>query len=286
MGGAGVADDTREVVDDRLGTRADRRCDSLDGPRVEAGDDHVVELARRDAGLLQRVVDRDLGERDVRVLTEPLLPDVRGVFARHTPSVEELVRRRAAAYALGERLRVEHRAREEECDSSVAAVALVGATRQTRTSVGQHCQDRGRRHAREALRCDRAAHGTDHVERRGVRGQTERGVDRGGVRLVEIRRRRRREHDGLGTDAARGPHRDAGGFDAHRRRVLVKRGDRAGALASSRSERRADRGSLQPVVRHVRAVGDDAWHWPPWCVLVTSSTGSRPRRDQSRLARG
>src|SRR4029450_4305245 len=61
---------------------------------------HVRERLRGDAGLLERLGDGRLGERDVCVLAEALLPLPRGGVARHAPALQELRGGRRGAHRL------------------------------------------------------------------------------------------------------------------------------------------------------------------------------------------
>ena len=68
---------------------------------MQAGDDGVVEVALGQSGVLQRRREGLTGQRDVELLAEAFLPDVRVGLARHAPAVEELVTGRAAPDQLG-----------------------------------------------------------------------------------------------------------------------------------------------------------------------------------------
>ena len=184
LGGAGVADDRREVVGDGLGAHADAGRHDPCGPGVHAGDDEVVDGVGGDAGLLEGVGDRLLGQRHVGVLAEALLPLARGL-ARDAPAVEELAGggRRADRRSANDGPRL---AEHEGGGGVVAAVALVGAAGQAGAHVGQH--EARRRRAPPAHGADAGAHGADHVVGRHRPVEAEGGVDGGGVGLVEVGR--------------------------------------------------------------------------------------------------
>ena len=90
----------------------------LHRPGVQPGDDRVVDVALGQPGVLQRGGERLAGERDVELLAEALLPDVRIGLAGHTPAVEELVARGAPADQLRHgvrRARTRRRPRRRRC---------------------------------------------------------------------------------------------------------------------------------------------------------------------------
>ena len=132
-----------------------------------------------------------------------------------------------------------------------------------RCGVGRPRPARARTRQRGAQRADARADRARAVERGRVAIEAQRGVDDGGVGLVEVGRRRGREPRrceaacGRRSPSGAAP---AGRLDAHGRGVLVVGGDRAGALAGVGAGRLADGAALQPVVRHVAGESQDPSH--------------------------
>ena len=86
-------------------------------------------------------------------------------------------------------------------------------------------------------------------------------MDDVGVGLVEIGWVGRGEQESLRRHAmGQAAQRVATGFNRHRRRVLVEGRHRARALAASLAENRSDLGPLEPVVRNIGAIGNQARH--------------------------
>ena len=124
---------------------------------------------------------------NVRVLAEALFPDVRRGLAGKAPPVEELQRRGTPPEHSG--LIGRTVGRERERDRTVAAVALVGSPGSAGADVrtGRRASARSRRPpSRTAPAPDRAAPPKSYAPTVGV--EAERGVDRGRVRLLEVRR--------------------------------------------------------------------------------------------------
>ncbi len=176
------------------------------GTGVHTGDDDVVELVRRHTGGLQRVVDRLIGERHVDLLAEPLLPHVRRRLAGQAPAVEELVGRARERHELGDDVVV---VRPQERRAAVAAVALVRAAGQSRADVGEHREHRVRRGVAERHRDEPRSRRAADVAGHHRRIETERGVDRVRVRLVEIRRATAVENSTTAGDTSAGAARIA-----------------------------------------------------------------------------
>ena len=131
-----------------------------------------------------------LAEPDVLHLAELLLPLLRALVAGRPPAVEELVGGGARADELGEDRAVGVVA-DEERGRRVAAGGLVGAAGQAGADVGRDHQ--GGRAAGQggAEGHDARAHGAAEVGGDHVAGQLQRGVDGGGVGLVDVGRGRR-----------------------------------------------------------------------------------------------
>ena len=141
MGGAGDADGRRQVVDQRVGAEAELLRGRGDGPRVRAGDDGAVDVARRQLGRLERGAEGLLGQRHVAGLAELLLPQAGAVLARHPPAVGELVGGRAHADELGDDGAVGVGA-DEDRRAAVAALALLAGGGQAGAQVGGDRQRR------------------------------------------------------------------------------------------------------------------------------------------------
>ena len=139
------------------GAGPDALAHRADGAGVQAGDDHVVEVADGQAGRLQRVADGLLGERDVGELAEALLPLLGVRRARLAPAVDELGRHGRRRRSVGDRVALAERPH----DGGVAAVGLVGAAGQPGADVAEHGEpvhrlghlDRGDAAARRADAC-------------------------------------------------------------------------------------------------------------------------------------
>ena len=260
MRGPGIADRRGEVIADAALARACRGRSALDRAPVGAGDDEVVDLGRRDAGLLQRVGQGRLGQRQIHVLAEPLLPLTRGPVAGHPPALQELRRRGRPRERCREHGRAGLVGPAEEGRRGIAAVSLIAPAGQPGAHVGQDRQRRAARIERGAKRAHPRADRAQHVEGRCAGLEVERRVDRGGIGLVEVGGIRRREVDGGGSDAGRPAQGGASRLHGHRRRVLVIAGHAPRARARGGAERLADGLPIEPVVRNVAGVGDDAVH--------------------------
>ena len=214
------------------------------------GEETITWSGSLDAGLGERALRRVADQRHVRLEAEALLPHAARGLAGDAPAVEELGRRRRLGDDRRERVVA---VAEQERGGGVAGVALVGGAGAAAAQVRQHGQPAIRRG--EPQRGDGAARRAGEVDREALVAEVERGVDRVGVGLVEVGGGRRREVDRARAGAV--GQRSARGLDAHRRRVLVERGDHARALAAARPERASELLVLEPVARDVGPVGDD-----------------------------
>ena len=109
------------------------------------------------------------------------------------PTIDELVGQRDPRRPVSATTEPSRLVADDERRRSVAEVGLVGATGQARAQVRRDRQRRSGLGDRRPQRTHRASHGPDHVVRAALLRQAQRGVDGGRVRLVEVRRRHRRE---------------------------------------------------------------------------------------------
>ena len=107
--------------------------------RMNAGHDHVVDPIRPEPSGLQGLGHRLLGQGDVGMLAETLLPQPGVIVARAAPPVEKLLGGDASAEGLEERRTVRC---EQEGDGAVTATAFVGTAGEPRTDIGE--DDEGR----------------------------------------------------------------------------------------------------------------------------------------------
>jgi hypothetical protein len=259
VGRTGHADRAGEVVGHRSRLHAEGLRERADGATVGRSDRDRTDVGCGHAGRLQRVGPGRLAQRDVVQLAEALLPLLRAVVTRRAPAVDELLGRRAGADQLGQHRPVAVVA-DEDRRPGITAPGLVGRAGQAGADAGTDHEDRRgavqREQQRAAGRPDRAT----HVEGRHAGRQAQRGVHRGRVGLVDVGRLDGREHERPHAGGRRRAEREAGRFDAEGRRVLVERGHRAGALAPATTGHRRDRGPVEPPVRQVGAVAEDAPH--------------------------
>ena len=220
----------------------------------------------RHARRLQRVGERGLapaGRRRPRRSAPPR--PVRVGLPRRPPAVEELGGGAGAGHPLGDhavavgaRRRTPRRRRRRRARRR---------PRQPGAQVGQH----GQRAVVAGHRCGRPAapptaerHRADQVVGAGPAGQPERGVDRGGVGLVQVGRRRRGEEQVLGDGRRRvrrapgGPPPPPSSWCPRRRRPP------SAPPPGGPPEAGADGLALEAPVREVRTPGHDAVRsWPP-----------------------
>src|SRR5581483_5144244 len=102
---------------------------------MDTGDDGVVDVARRDARLLEGFGDGLLGQRCVSRLAEALLPEVGMVVTRLAVAVEKLLRRRSPTEEVEQRRAVR---RVQKGDGAVTSTGLVGPAGKSGAEVGQH----------------------------------------------------------------------------------------------------------------------------------------------------
>ena len=91
-------------------------------------------------------------------------------------------------------------------------------------------------------------------------GQPQRGVDGGGVGLVDVGRGDGGEPQPVGAAASVRPQRQPRRLDAHGGGVLVVGGDRAGAPPAALADDRRDLAPIEPPVRQVGTPGEDPSH--------------------------
>ena len=135
MRGAGVADAPSKVVDEFLFRDAQPSRGSANGAGMHPGDDHAIDLFRRQFRHLQRVVPRLVDERRIHDLAEPLLPLPRASGAGRAPPLEELLGRAGPTEVLGDDRPVGVAA-DEDRGRAVAALCLVRTRGQARTPIG------------------------------------------------------------------------------------------------------------------------------------------------------
>ena len=227
------------------------RLEVAGGPRVHAARRSGGPRPPGDAGRLERVGQRRLGQRDVGGLAEPLLPLARRDVARHPPAVEELRGRRAEP----ERSAMTFVARREERGGAVAALRLVGARRAGRCgrrTCTSSVPSAGGRDRAEPLRTEPMT----STRRRSSRGRARRGSRsrwscRDTAALVVTNTTSRRPRRGRQRARAASTPIDVGPRRRTRRRACP---------AGRRAERLADAGAIQPPVRNVGAIGNNAEH--------------------------
>ena len=132
------------------------------------------------------------------------------------------------------------------------AGAQVGADDQRR-AVGLEGRAQG---------ADAGADGPAGVHGQHARVQPEGGVDGRGVGLVQVGRGRRGEPEPVDRDVRRALQGQPAGLDAHRRRVLVVGGHRAGALAPTLAQHTSDVAPLEAVVGDVARHAQESSHRP------------------------
>ena len=248
--GTRVADGRVEPGDDALGRDTELLRHRTGRALMRARHDEVVDLVGDETGVLQRGLPRLDPQARVPRLAEAFLPHLRTHVAGRAPPVEELLGGRLPGHELGE-----HRpvgiVPHEQGSRAVAARRFVGTTRQAVTGVRADDQARTNAPERGAERTEPGTHRTHDVVRRGVAAEPERGVHGRRVGLVEIGGRDRgepdRTHLGVGCAADGAP----GGFDTHRRRVLVVGRDGARPLATPTTRDRGDRRAIEAPVRQV-----------------------------------
>ena len=263
---AGVADDRAEVGRVRVGSGADALRNRAGGPRVHAGHDDVVDLVRRDAGGLQRIVDR-LRRRAARRPARRSAPPTRATPARRAGASGRGTRRWRSANVTSSAMTSSWSAHRKAALPSPPSRSSAPPGRPVRTSAG-HREDgvrtrrcrapsgsapsaprRRRRRSSPTESRPSAAwmavafvlsrYGGDAVENSTTAGVTPSGAAR-------IARR-----------AASTPiDVESSSYDATARVPLPPPVPSAAPIA----------GSLQPPVRHVGAVGDDpSGHESPFC---------------------
>ncbi len=272
-----VADGCRQIVGHRLSRNTTCLDRSLDGARVQSGEDRMIDVAGCEVRTLERIAERIVDERCVGVLAETLFPLFARRLARLAPTVGELGGRTRTA----DDLRDDAVVPETKRRGGVATACLIRAAGKTRANVGQD-RDRiavaGAHHRRNTT-----ANRADRVDGCCRRGKTERRVNRVRIRLVEVRGIRggkpQRAWHPVRSDVAQ---RDATRLDRHRRRVLVEAGDRALALSAARAERLRDDTALQAPVRDVGPVSDDSGHVGTITHTAVGESSEAGRRNPCR----
>ncbi len=225
---------------------------------MEPGDDDAVDLVGRELRVLQRRAPGPLAERHVLDLAEAVLPELRAHVAGRPPAVDELAGRAARAQELGD-----DRARgvvaDEDRRRAVAAGRLVATAGQAGPDVGGDDQRGPLAPQRQVQRTDARAHRGAEVDGGDIGVEAQGRVDRGRVRAVRVGRRAGREEEQLGIGGRAVP-RETGRLDAHRRRVLVVRGDAAGALPAAGADEGADLRTVEAPVGDVATRCEDAAH--------------------------
>ena len=274
MGRPRLADRRGEVVGEDILPDSEPAGHCFRRSGVHAGDRDPAEVAGADARRLQRRLEGLRPERHVAGLPESLLPHPRPALARGAPAVEELVARRRAPEVLGEdrsaRLVLAHHDRGRR----VTAGRLVGRGRQAVAEIRARQKGRPAPLERSDERAHPRAKRAAEVERPHASVEAEGGVDRGGIGLVEVGGRGRREPEPRGAGAGHRPEREARGLDAHGRGVLVVRGHAPAALATAAAEEPGDRGALEASVGHVARDAHDASHG---VTLLSAHSGSAGR---------
>ena len=133
-----IADRPGEIGHEDAVADAEPAGGALGGAPVQPGHDGVVDVALGEAGVLEGGGERLAGERDVDLLAEALLPDVRVGLAGHPPAVQELVAGGTAPDQLGDGTV----GSEDEGGRPVTALALFGRAGQPGPQVG-HEGERG-----------------------------------------------------------------------------------------------------------------------------------------------
>src|SRR5207249_1255761 len=152
-------------------------------------------------------------------------------------------------------------AAQQERGGAVASLRLVATAGQAGADVGEDDQ-RGRAVVESGLgRADPGLHRPDHVVGAHAGVEPERGVDGGGVGLVEVRGFGGGEQQRLGLHT-RGRRGQAGPrrLHAHAGGVLVVGRHRTGAPTRGRAQGGGDGLTIEAPIGDVRAVGDDAGH--------------------------
>ena len=145
---------------------------------------------------------------------------------------------------------------DEEGGGAVPSGRFVAAAGQPGAHVGRDHEHRVR-----SGECDaKGAHGRTlcpaEVEGGHVVVEAQRGVDGGGIGLVDVGRRDGREPQRVGRlrRAAQG---QPGRLEPHRGRVLVVRGDAARPLAAAGADERSDGRPVEPADGDIGAGGED-----------------------------
>ncbi len=252
-----VADDGGQVVDDRVRADAERLRDHTHGAGVHTGDDHTCQGVGSHVGCLARIGKCRLRDRNVRVLTEALFPHVRRRLAGKAPPVQELQRRGTPPEHSG--LIGRTVGRERERNRTIATIALVGSPGSAGADVREDDERRLDRVGRQPDRAGARPRGTTEVVRADGRVEAERGVNRGRVRLLEVRRTGGGEqHTPRRERSGETRQRVARGLHTQRRRVLVVGRDGTRPGCSRRPERRGDRAALEPALGEIDARGDES----------------------------
>ncbi len=267
-----VAHHRCQVVDQRRRRGTGALGDAANRAGVRPGDDQMVDVAGCDRHLRQRVGERCSRQGPVDRLAEALLPHPGGEVAGVAPTVEYFGGGGGPPEVLGDEVAA---GGAQQGNSTVATVALVGASRKTGADVGEHGEGGlGCLHGR-AQGTDAGADRANHVGGEHVLVESEGRMDHRGVGLVEVGRPSggevqspRRDLVGCGRQGS--PRR----LDTHARRVLVEGGDRSSSLAGWCAQGGRELGSLEAEVGQVGAVGDDAAHWsfPRMMPLVGTPT--------------
>ena len=139
MRGAALPDAGTQVVGQHAFAEGERLGQPGHGASVHPCQHESPEISGLEAGCLQGGAERFAAERQVPVLTEALLPQLRRALTRCTPTIGELVGRRGCAHELGQDIGslADHYRR-----AGVPSRRLVTAGRQPVAHVGRHHEGR------------------------------------------------------------------------------------------------------------------------------------------------
>ena len=263
---ARLSDGGPQVVAQGVVTDAELAHQRLVGSRVHAGDDDPIDLGADQSHILEGALPRLLAERHVTGLAEAFLPQLRSTLARSAPSIEELVGGRSRAEPLGDDAGARRVIADHDRRRRIAADGLVSARGQTIALISRDHHDGVTVGERRVQGAGAGAQRPSEVKGRNGPAKAQRGMEHGGVGLVEVGRIGGGEPQRGRVEAWIRAQGEAGRLDAESRCVLVMRGDRTGALAPASSEERLD---LRPVQT---SIGD----------VAGGTQNSTHRRDGTR----